>query len=91
MLEIKKRSCVTVFTGRKKPVSATPKEMEWAQMACHRCLVYLGDLGNDTKIQNALSAFLSPACGGVRQLVCPFCVAHFGLAAHVLGRLMSLD
>ncbi|KAA8591840.1 hypothetical protein FQN60_017214 [Etheostoma spectabile] len=31
--------------GRKKPVSATPKEMEWAQMACHRCLVYLGDLG----------------------------------------------
>uniref|UniRef100_A0A8C9YIA6 Nonsense-mediated mRNA decay factor n=1 Tax=Sander lucioperca TaxID=283035 RepID=A0A8C9YIA6_SANLU len=33
--------------GRKKPVSATPKEMEWAQMACHRCLVYLGDLGNN--------------------------------------------
>lgn len=35
------------FSGQKKPVSATPKEMEWAQMACHRCLVYLGDLGNN--------------------------------------------
>lgn len=34
-----------VTVVRKKPVSATPKEMEWAQMACHRCLVYLGDLG----------------------------------------------
>lgn len=31
--------------GCKKPVSASEKEMEWAQMACHRCLVYLGDLG----------------------------------------------
>ncbi|XP_062841759.1 nonsense-mediated mRNA decay factor SMG5 [Trichomycterus rosablanca] len=36
----------------KKPVSATPKEMEWAQMACHRCLVYLGDLA---RYQNELA------------------------------------
>lgn len=33
------------LVGCKKPVSASEKEMEWAQMACHRCLVYLGDLG----------------------------------------------
>uniref|UniRef100_A0A667XA88 Nonsense-mediated mRNA decay factor n=1 Tax=Myripristis murdjan TaxID=586833 RepID=A0A667XA88_9TELE len=38
--------------GRKKPVTATPKEMEWAQMACHRCLVYLGDLA---RYQNELA------------------------------------
>ncbi|XP_056457273.1 nonsense-mediated mRNA decay factor SMG5 isoform X2 [Gadus chalcogrammus] len=38
--------------GRKKPVSASPKEMEWAQMACHRCLVYLGDLA---RYQNELA------------------------------------
>uniref|UniRef100_A0A671WF14 Nonsense-mediated mRNA decay factor n=1 Tax=Sparus aurata TaxID=8175 RepID=A0A671WF14_SPAAU len=38
--------------GRKKPMSATPKEMEWAQMACHRCLVYLGDLA---RYQNELA------------------------------------
>ncbi|XP_023390062.1 protein SMG5 [Pteropus vampyrus] len=30
--------------GCKKPVSASGKETDWAQMACHRCLVYLGDL-----------------------------------------------
>ncbi|XP_046892958.1 protein SMG5 [Hypomesus transpacificus] len=38
--------------GRKQPVSASPKEMEWAQMACHRCLVYLGDLA---RYQNELA------------------------------------
>lgn len=38
--------------GRKKPVAATAKEMEWAQMACHRCLVYLGDLA---RYQNELA------------------------------------
>ncbi|XP_034030142.1 protein SMG5 [Thalassophryne amazonica] len=38
--------------GQKKPVSASPKEMEWAQMACHRCLVYLGDLA---RYQNELA------------------------------------
>ncbi|CAM9339812.1 unnamed protein product [Lampetra planeri] len=38
--------------GRKKPVSATLKEMDWAQMACHRCLVYLGDLA---RYQNELA------------------------------------
>ncbi|KAL4646792.1 protein SMG5 isoform X1 [Arapaima gigas] len=38
--------------GRKKPVSATAKEMEWAQMACHRCLMYLGDLA---RYQNELA------------------------------------
>lgn len=32
------------LAGCKKPVSASGKEMDWAQMACHRCLVYLGDL-----------------------------------------------
>ncbi|XP_069807489.1 nonsense-mediated mRNA decay factor SMG5 isoform X1 [Dendropsophus ebraccatus] len=39
-------------TGCKKPVSASAKEMEWAQMACHRCLVYLGDLA---RYQNELA------------------------------------
>ncbi|XP_057690572.1 nonsense-mediated mRNA decay factor SMG5 [Corythoichthys intestinalis] len=38
--------------GRKKAVSASPKEMECAQMACHRCLVYLGDLA---RYQNELA------------------------------------
>ncbi|XP_048369906.1 nonsense-mediated mRNA decay factor SMG5 [Sphaerodactylus townsendi] len=38
--------------GCKKPVSASDKEMEWAQMACHRCLVYLGDLA---RYQNELA------------------------------------
>ncbi|XP_028282026.1 nonsense-mediated mRNA decay factor SMG5 [Parambassis ranga] len=38
--------------GQKKPLLATPKEMEWAQMACHRCLVYLGDLA---RYQNELA------------------------------------
>lgn len=38
--------------GRKKPVSASPKEMEWAHFACHRCLVYLGDLA---RYQNELA------------------------------------
>ncbi|XP_018595264.1 nonsense-mediated mRNA decay factor SMG5 isoform X2 [Scleropages formosus] len=38
--------------GRKKPVLATAKEMEWAQMACHRCLMYLGDLA---RYQNELA------------------------------------
>uniref|UniRef100_A0A672UYE7 Nonsense-mediated mRNA decay factor n=1 Tax=Strigops habroptila TaxID=2489341 RepID=A0A672UYE7_STRHB len=38
--------------GCKKPVSASEKEMEWAQMACHRCLVYLGDLA---RYQNELA------------------------------------
>lgn len=38
--------------GRKKPVSASSKEMEWAQLACHRCLVYLGDLA---RYQNELA------------------------------------
>lgn len=56
--------------GRKKPVSATPKEMEWAQMACHRCLVYLGDLGNNMIIEYAINSSFYPACRGVRQHVC---------------------
>ncbi|XP_057265961.1 nonsense-mediated mRNA decay factor SMG5 [Pezoporus wallicus] len=38
--------------GCRKPVSASEKEMEWAQMACHRCLVYLGDLA---RYQNELA------------------------------------
>ncbi|EDL15301.1 mCG8836, isoform CRA_b [Mus musculus] len=38
--------------GFKKPVSASGKEMDWAQMACHRCLVYLGDL---SRYQNELA------------------------------------
>ncbi|XP_053134220.1 nonsense-mediated mRNA decay factor SMG5 [Hemicordylus capensis] len=38
--------------GCKKPVSASEKEMEWAQLACHRCLVYLGDLA---RYQNELA------------------------------------
>ncbi|CAH2327213.1 SMG5 [Pelobates cultripes] len=38
--------------GCKKPVSASVKEMDWAQMACHRCLVYLGDLA---RYQNELA------------------------------------
>nr|XP_033779748.1 protein SMG5 [Geotrypetes seraphini] len=38
--------------GCKKPVLASAKEMDWAQMACHRCLVYLGDLA---RYQNELA------------------------------------
>ncbi|XP_072346830.1 nonsense-mediated mRNA decay factor SMG5 [Scyliorhinus torazame] len=38
--------------GRKKLVTASGKEMEWAQMACHRCLMYLGDLA---RYQNELA------------------------------------
>nr|XP_023423278.1 protein SMG5 isoform X2 [Cavia porcellus] len=38
--------------GCKKPISASGKEMDWAQMACHRCLVYLGDL---SRYQNELA------------------------------------
>lgn len=56
--------------GRKKPVSATPKEMEWAQMACHRCLVYLGDLGNKVLMECVIVSSLYPACRFVRQHVC---------------------
>uniref|UniRef100_A0AAV2MFM5 Nonsense-mediated mRNA decay factor n=1 Tax=Knipowitschia caucasica TaxID=637954 RepID=A0AAV2MFM5_KNICA len=37
---------------RKKPLFASPKEMEWAQSACHRCLVCLGDLA---RYQNELA------------------------------------
>lgn len=33
-------------------MSASGKEMDWAQMACHRCLVYLGDL---SRYQNELA------------------------------------
>lgn len=57
-------------TGRKKPVSATPKEMEWAQMACHRCLVYLGDLGNNKIIEYVINSTICRACRGVRQNKC---------------------
>ncbi|OCT69448.1 protein SMG5 [Xenopus laevis] len=38
--------------GYKKSVSASSKEMEWARIACHRCLVYLGDLA---RYQNELA------------------------------------
>uniref|UniRef100_UPI00398E9AE4 nonsense-mediated mRNA decay factor SMG5 n=1 Tax=Pristiophorus japonicus TaxID=55135 RepID=UPI00398E9AE4 len=38
--------------GCKKLVTASGKEMEWAQMACHRCLMYLGDLA---RYQNELA------------------------------------
>ncbi|XP_072285015.1 nonsense-mediated mRNA decay factor SMG5 isoform X2 [Pyxicephalus adspersus] len=41
-----------LLIGCKKPVSASAKEMDWAQMACHRCLVYLGDLA---RYQNELA------------------------------------
>ncbi|XP_038624793.1 protein SMG5 [Tachyglossus aculeatus] len=40
------------LAGLRKPVSASAKEMDWAQMACHRCLVYLGDLA---RYQNELT------------------------------------
>ncbi|XP_043935749.1 protein SMG5 [Protopterus annectens] len=38
--------------GHKKPMTASGKELEWAEMACHRCLVYLGDLA---RYQNELA------------------------------------
>lgn len=69
----KKKALSDSSAGRKKPVSATPKEMEWAQMACHRCLVYLGDLGNNVIIEHlesTITSSLYPACRGVRQHVC---------------------
>uniref|UniRef100_A0A3Q3DWM4 Nonsense-mediated mRNA decay factor n=1 Tax=Hippocampus comes TaxID=109280 RepID=A0A3Q3DWM4_HIPCM len=46
------RLLITSRACRKKVLSASPKEMEWAQMACHRCLVYLGDLA---RYQNELA------------------------------------
>uniref|UniRef100_A0A8C9YM32 Nonsense-mediated mRNA decay factor n=1 Tax=Sander lucioperca TaxID=283035 RepID=A0A8C9YM32_SANLU len=74
--------------GRKKPVSATPKEMEWAQMACHRCLVYLGDLGNNMIKEYAIISSLYPACRGVRQHVCvSFSVGNVGMPFNQLGTL----
>lgn len=42
------------LTGCKKPVSASGKEMDWAQMACHRCLVYLGDLCKNRNLSFSL-------------------------------------
>lgn len=43
--------------------------MEWAQMACHRCLVYLGDLGKDLPLKAAFKmgkrCFLSLPCEAV--------------------------
>lgn len=64
------RNVCASSSARKKPVSATPKEMEWAQMACHRCLVYLGDLGKSfcvLELELALKACeYREACNNVR-------------------------
>ncbi|XP_016893556.1 nonsense-mediated mRNA decay factor SMG5 isoform X3 [Cynoglossus semilaevis] len=62
--------------GRKKPVSATPKEMEWAQMACHRCLVYLGDLA---RYQNELAGVEA------EQLAERFYHQALSVVPHVVG------
>uniref|UniRef100_A0A452UVB5 Nonsense-mediated mRNA decay factor n=1 Tax=Ursus maritimus TaxID=29073 RepID=A0A452UVB5_URSMA len=73
--------------GCKKPVSASGKEMDWAQMACHRCLMYLGDL---SRYQNELAGVDTELLAerfyyqalSVRALgLCDFCLHQLGTLA----------
>ncbi|KAK5892128.1 hypothetical protein CesoFtcFv8_012539 [Champsocephalus esox] len=70
--------------GRKKPVSATPKEMEWAQMACHRCLVYLGDLA---RYQNELAGVESEQLAERFYHQALSVMPHVGMPFNQLGTL----
>ncbi|XP_076006333.1 nonsense-mediated mRNA decay factor SMG5 [Genypterus blacodes] len=70
--------------GRKKPVSATPKEMEWAQMACHRCLVYLGDLA---RYQNELAGVESEQLAERFYHQALTVMPHVGMPFNQLGTL----
>uniref|UniRef100_A0A3P8W723 Nonsense-mediated mRNA decay factor n=1 Tax=Cynoglossus semilaevis TaxID=244447 RepID=A0A3P8W723_CYNSE len=70
--------------GRKKPVSATPKEMEWAQMACHRCLVYLGDLA---RYQNELAGVEAEQLAERFYHQALSVVPHVGMPFNQLGTL----
>ncbi|XP_030042790.1 nonsense-mediated mRNA decay factor SMG5 [Microcaecilia unicolor] len=60
--------------GFKKPVLASAKEMDWAQMACHRCLVYLGDLA---RYQNELAGV------DTEQLAERFYYQALSVASHI--------
>ncbi|XP_072917459.1 nonsense-mediated mRNA decay factor SMG5 [Hemitrygon akajei] len=60
--------------GRRKLVTASGKEMEWAQMACHRCLMYLGDLA---RYQNELAGV------DTEQLAERFYYQSLSVAPHV--------
>ncbi|KAJ4931181.1 hypothetical protein JOQ06_025479 [Pogonophryne albipinna] len=70
--------------GRKKPVSATPKEIEWAQMACHRCLVYLGDLA---RYQNELAGVESEQLAERFYHQALSVMPHVGMPFNQLGTL----
>lgn len=62
-------------------MSASEKEMEWAQMACHRCLVYLGDLGKKHHVSTAFKALKDGACTASSPLLfitsCSYCRRWF--------------
>lgn len=70
--------------GRRKPVSASPKEMEWAHFACHRCLVYLGDLA---RYQNELAGVEAEQLAErfYHQALCV--MPHVGMPFNQLGTL----
>lgn len=41
-------SCLNVLTGKKPHVQKKEFDeavIDWARKACHRCLIYLGDIG----------------------------------------------
>ncbi|XP_033836605.1 nonsense-mediated mRNA decay factor SMG5 isoform X2 [Periophthalmus magnuspinnatus] len=69
---------------RKKALSASPKEMEWAQLACHRCLVYLGDLA---RYQNELAGVETEQLAErfYHQALCV--MPHVGMPFNQLGTL----
>ncbi|XP_077454787.1 nonsense-mediated mRNA decay factor SMG5 [Stigmatopora argus] len=70
--------------GRKKAVSASPKEMEWAQTACHRCLVYLGDLA---RYQNELAGVEAENLAQRFYHQALFVMPHLGMPFNQLGTL----
>ncbi|KAJ0066685.1 hypothetical protein NL108_017875 [Boleophthalmus pectinirostris] len=69
---------------RRKALSASPKEMEWAQLACHRCLVYLGDLA---RYQNELAGVETEQLAErfYHQALCV--LPHVGMPFNQLGTL----
>lgn len=70
--------------GHKKPVSAAPKEMEWAQFSCHRCLVYLGDLA---RYQNELAGVEAEQLAERFYYQALSVMPHIGMPFNQLGTL----
>ncbi|KAG8432059.1 hypothetical protein GDO86_019524 [Hymenochirus boettgeri] len=70
--------------GFKKPVSASAKEMDWAQMASHRCLVYLGDLA---RYQNELAVVDTEKLAERFYYQALMVVPHIGMPFNQLGTL----